>query len=69
MKIRFIAAAICALTLAACAESPTVSAAGSVGLRDGGLIIGSGHHSAGEDTTTTNNEPAKDGGLIIGSGH
>lgn len=72
MKIRHIAAALCALTLAACGTAPTAISPDSATIaRDGGLVVGSGHRSGEDSTTTTKSEPATqvDGGLVVGSGH
>lgn len=64
-SLRLIAAIGCAFAVAACTAQPTVSRAAVEDARavsNGGGFVGSGHYSAGTETT-------RQGGVLVGSGH
>ena len=79
MKKR-VAAVLVLVALAGCEATPTISADGVHGSRDGGVIFGSGNRSGSDSTSTTTTTSTGEntgattsddgrGGVIFGSGN
>jgi hypothetical protein len=78
MKKRIVLATAALLGMAACDSAPTISADGTTGSLDGGVIFGSGNRSGSDSTSAaaaSNGENADAtteegrGGVVFGSGN